>query len=95
MTMGESAGRQRNARVRPPARRRFSDEERAQHTHLYDDPQAEPWTEKQRQRGWRVTRAGWVVAAVILGAVLGIAVAVATRDICWVGSSYGACPWHP
>jgi len=42
MTMGESAGRTRGNTVRPSARRRMSNDERAKNTHTKDDPQQWP-----------------------------------------------------
>lgn len=90
---GASAGRSSKNPTKPTARRRFSEDERAQRTHQYDDPQA--WPDPQPRS--RLTQRGKiviVVAALVSAFLLG----VASSDVCWTGDlpvPYGACPWSP
>lgn len=94
---GESAGRSRNNPVKPTARRRFSEAEREQRVHQWDDPNA--WPSRPREKQWweRPTKRGWVVLGVAFF-VFVVTVTVLTRDVCWTGDGflgYGRCPWSP
>lgn len=64
--LGESAGRSAGNTPRASARRRNSDDERAQRTHLHDDPEAWP-DEPVDITGWRMYLHDVIVAVAAAG----------------------------
>lgn len=79
MALGESMGRSAGNRPRASARRRNSDEERAQITHLIDDPEA--WPDEQRLSPIKT----WVHNA----AVAGVAFIYIMTWVCIAGFASG------
>ena len=78
MTLGESAGRTAGNRPRSSARRRMDVDERAQHTHLKDDPQEWPGEvppDKLTIRGWVYVTVINLVQVVVIYSLLWLALA--------------------
>jgi hypothetical protein len=74
VTLGESAGRTRGNTVRPAARRRMSDAERAQHTHAKDDPQQ--WPDPPNTVG---TIAGRILGVIIMLTIASVVFSIGLR----------------
>ena len=71
MSLGESAGRTRGNPVRPAARRRMTEAERAQATHAKDDPQEWPDEVNTVQKiSGRIMGAILVLVVATIGTVL-------------------------
>ena len=87
MTLGESAGRSAGNHPRASARRRNTDDERAQRTHLHDDPNA--WPNERPVQRWRAHLHDVIVGVAAGGSCLFL-VGIGALSVGWLSrAAYG------